>query len=145
MIFLNCILPVFFGKIIYVFFRSDNLLMFTWFEKIGIINIIQTTRTVLKNNFIYLPDWIIYSLLDGLWAYSFMYSVLLTWEESINLFSCFWITLVFVLAVGSELGQLTSLVPGTFDYIDLFFSLLACIIPIIIIKKGEKISVFQKN
>lgn len=120
-------------------------MMFTWFKKIGINNLIFSIRIILNNQINNLPDWLIYSLPDALWTYSFIYSILFVWKDNDSLFKYLWIILVFIFTIGSELGQLINFVPGTFDKIDLLLSSLAFIFPFIIIKRGGLYDIFQKK
>jgi len=46
-----------------------------------------------------------------------------------NIIRYFWITLVLILAIGSEIGQGIGFIPGTFDYMDLGISIFFGIIP----------------
>jgi len=68
-----------------------------------------------------MPEWLVYSLPNGLWAYSFMFFMSFIWGDVKSMNKTFFIVLVVVLTVGSELGQLLGLVPGTFCLADMFF------------------------
>lgn len=124
------------GGLIYIFFRTDKLLMFSWFKRLGLSNLISYIR-LFSDEFI-LPEWVIYSLPNALWTYSFMFSFVLLWKNSINLYRYIWFALVFFISVGSEIGQLLKIVPGTFDFIDLFLCLIAIMIPRLVQLEEEK-------
>lgn len=124
------------GGLIYIFFRTDKLLMFSWFKRLGLSSLISYIR-LFSDEFI-LPEWVIYSLPNALWTYSFMFSFVLLWKNSINLYSHIWFALVFFISVGSEIGQLLKIVPGTFDFIDLFLCLIAIMIPRLVQLEEEK-------
>jgi len=47
-----------------------------------------------------------------------------TWKGASSAWSCLWMLVALVVGVGSELGQLAGVVPGTFDTIDVVFYLL---------------------
>ena len=134
------IMPVFIGGFIYLTYRTENLLMFGWFEKIGLYSLIDFLR---NNEFLQkmnIPNWIKYSLPDALWLFSFIYVVLTLWSFQINRHSIFWITLVPAIGLFSELGQLFGIIPGTFDVVDLFLLVLASILPFLIESINFKIT-----
>jgi hypothetical protein len=87
----------------------------------------------------YMPKWIIYSLPDGLWVYSFsamLYLILGEDFKGINkiLFA------PFIVLCGLEILQYLKIISGTFDFIDMFIGLTINILLIINIKfcKNEK-------
>lgn len=127
-ILLNCIIPLFLGGMTYILYRETTIYMFEWSKMIGIYQFILDMRLYF-NNFISPPDWFIYSLPNGLWVYSFIYSISLIWMHEKNIIRYFWITLVLILAIGSEIGQGIGFIPGTFDYMDLGISIFFGIIP----------------
>lgn len=79
-----------------------------------------------------LPDWFLFSLPDGLWIFSYTSLVLLIWRNKINRENFFWIAIIPILIILSELGQLFNIVPGTFDLIDVLLYSLGAILPILI-------------
>jgi hypothetical protein len=81
---------------------------------------------------------VIYSLPNGLWVYSFVYSISLIWIHEKHIIKYFWITLVLILAIGSEIGQGIGFVPGTFDYIDLGIGVFCGVIPLVKLYKMEE-------
>ena len=67
-ILLHVIMPMMLGGIIYIIFRDNNTLMFSWFYKLGIAENIENIRNVIEINF--LPNWILFNFPDGVWIYS---------------------------------------------------------------------------
>jgi hypothetical protein len=128
------------GSLLYVLFRTSNLKMFNWFEKLNILDSIQYLRTYTANNANVLPDFILYSLPDGLWLFSYVSLMLYLWKNELNRQNLFWIFVMPVFSFLSELGQLTQLVPGTFDITDLIMYLSAAFLPFIIYKKSITIN-----
>lgn len=119
--------PVVLGGFIYIIFRTERLIMFRWFEHLGLsteINRIKSFRNIYP-----FSDWVIYSLPDGLWMFSYVALSLEIWKFSITCQNIFWIFSLPVAAVLSELLQLFNMIPGTFDLIDITFYLLGSIIP----------------
>ncbi len=122
--FILCVLlPLTSGGLTYILFRKDSLRMFSWFHKIGLSELISSAR-VFASSFAP-PDWVIYSLPDALWLFSFTSLILLLWENKLTRNAIFWSTAATVIGICSEIGQALKLVPGTFDSLDLLFLLLA--------------------
>lgn len=116
------------GGMIYLTYRVDTLKMFSWVDIIGANDYINLLRSNHFLNEYQLPKWIIYSLPDALWVYSFSYLMLLIWNFKITISNAFWLSIGPFIGVFSELGQLINIVPGTYDPIDLFFIITAIII-----------------
>lgn len=114
-ILLNCFFPVFIGGLIYIGYRTSSLLMFKWFEIIGLEKTVELIRFLTFKN---LPDIIIFSLPNALWMYSFIFSILYVWKDSQSNNKYFWISIVIFIGIGSEIGQFFKLIPGIFDYYD---------------------------
>ncbi|MET3537027.1 hypothetical protein SAMN05216324_105157 [Chryseobacterium limigenitum] len=75
-------LPVILGGFIYIIFRPESLIMFRWFKYLSIsneINIIQNLRNIYS-----FPPWLVYSLPDGLWIFSYTTLSLEIWRYSIS-------------------------------------------------------------
>ncbi len=53
---------------------------------------------------------------DALWAYAFASSILIIWHREVNVA---WLAVMFVAAVGFEIFQYKSIVPGTGDWWDI--------------------------
>lgn len=133
-------LPVILGGLLYILFRSDNLLMFKWFEYINI----KKTIFLIRNNINFHPsDWIIYNLPDGLWLFSYTSLMINIWKNKMNYESIFWIFIVPFIAILSEFLQLFNLISGTFDFIDLLFYILGTIIPIILYIRTNNLNIYN--
>lgn len=128
---IKALIPVTLGGLIYITYRSHSLIMFSWFDSLGLSNLIHSFRANEYLQRVIVPGWFKYSLPDALWLYSFVYFTLLIWKFKINARSLFWILLSPVIGIGSEIGQLLKLLPGTFDMVDLLFLLLATILPFV--------------
>lgn len=126
---INCITPLLIGGILYIIFRSKTLIMFDWFSNLGIDNFITSMRSMLFNLKNYLPSWTYYSLPDGLWIYAFNSALLILWNGKLTL----WLLPPVLGGTIVELAQGIKIFPGTFDILDLFFSLLAFSMSTIII------------
>ena len=131
------------GGIIYIIFRDNNTLMFSWFYKLGIAENIENIRNVIEINF--LPNWILFNFPDGVWIYSLTSLMFIIWENTKNKIKYFWIILAPVLGISAELGQYINIVPGTYDYLDLSFCIFASIMPFLIFNKKGGEHYFEKN
>lgn len=125
-VFSNLILLV--GGSLYLLFRSHNLEMFYWL------------RTIKLEQFFYQHDFnstsklisfCVYSLPNGLWLLSAVIFLGLIWknEKDIFFFYSFSFLLVSLLFEGL---QLTEIIPGTFDFNDIFILVISFLIGMII-------------
>ena len=131
-IILGCLFSILSGGLIYVLFRQDSLKMFSWFESVNLSNSIFEMRLFTLPLSIYLPDWFLYSLPDGLWLFSYVSFLLVVWGNVISKHNIHWVLLVPLIAIFSELGQLIKVISGTFDVVDLCSYFLGAVLPILI-------------
>jgi len=118
------------GGLIYVIFRDKSLLMFDWFNTIGISNEVDGLRNLFQGEGIY--GWVKYSLPDGLWIFSYMFIVDAIWDHERNIVSMIFLWGLAILALLSECFQYFELIPGVFDWIDMASYILAISIFLII-------------
>ena len=118
------------GGLIYVGFRDKSLLMFNWFEQLGIIGAIDAFREIVKSEGVY--GWVKNSLPDGLWLFAYMFLVDAIWNGSKSISSYIFIFSLPFWALLSELLQYFGLVPGVFDWIDIASYLFAILLYVII-------------
>lgn len=121
---------LFVGGLIYIGFRDKSLLMFTWFEQLGIIGEVDTFRGLVNSEGLY--GWVKYSLPDGLWLFSYMFLVDAIWNGSKSRTSYIFIFFLPFFAVLSEFLQYYGLLPGVFDWIDVASYLFAILLYIIL-------------
>lgn len=111
------------GGAIYILTRPDSLLMFDWFTKFGINEYIIKLRYGINLNK-YLNDWIIYNSPAWIWSFSFTFLLGVVWQYKINRESIFFLLVPLLLGVISEILQLTGMIKGTFDFIDLIMNII---------------------
>ena len=121
-IVINVFLPIIFGGFIYILFRPTNIVLFDWFNTLGLESLISYIRlnTELENN---IPFWFKYNLPDGLWVYALTYLMLIIWDKEDGINKFFWILFGPFFGCFIELGQFYNFIAGTFDYMDLIFSI----------------------
>ena len=134
-------LPVIVGGLIYLTYRTDTLLMFGWFNKIGLSDTIELLRSNQQMQNLTIPSWVKFSLPDALWLFSFNYVLLTLWNFNLNRQSAFWLFLAPTIGLFSEVGQLIGVVPGTFDVMDLLLLLIATLIPSLLVNNFKSIKI----
>lgn len=118
----------FIGGMIYLMFRSESLVMFHWFEALHVKEYVVS----LHMSYI-LPQWIVYSLPDGLWLCSYVLIVSVIWDFELRQGYPYIFSLPFV-AIVSELAQAIGWMRGTFDWLDLLCYVLGLLLGCIIVK-----------
>ena len=124
------------GTLIYILFRASSLKVFTWLDAIGIHILNSTIRKSALAISPSLPQWVLLSLPDGLWLFSYVSLMLYIWKNSITVQNLFWITVVPAIAIASEIAQYFGLLQGTFDLMDLLLYILGGILPLLIFKNS---------
>ncbi|QSZ27544.1 hypothetical protein ACETAC_01060 [Aceticella autotrophica] len=124
--------------IIYVVFRSKNLILYKWIGVSTNSILILFSRNIQNNN--YFLNWIIYSLPDGLWLYSLTTIMILIWRNEASKIKYLFIYVGFTIAISHELGQFLHIFRGTFDVGDIVAYIMAILFALITIKfnGGEK-------
>ncbi len=111
--------PLSLGAVIYVLWRCDDLNLFRWIDAVGLEDAARDARSAASPLRPRLPDFILFSVPDGAWAYAWSAHF-----HRLHLGGARRLRLLWALAgpcalVASELGQALHLVPGTFDPLDL--------------------------
>ena len=113
--------------------------MFNWLDRIHTFEVISDYRLFTLPLAENLPTWVLYSLPDGLWLFSYLSVLLAVWDNTISKDNIHWILLVPAIAVLIEFGQLFHIVSGTFDILDLTFYLVGAVLPILIFTNSKSI------
>ena len=112
------------GTVIYILFRAKTLLVFDWLEMVSLAAIVELwrRRCCMRS----MGRAFYYSLPDGLWvgAFAICLNQRVVAGAPHSQAPYLWICLPVALGVGSELGQLCGVVPGTFDPYDILLMLL---------------------
>lgn len=124
---------LFVGGSIYVLYRSENLLMFSWFQDLGLLQFIQDIRSEFKSDNLY--GWVKNSMPAGLWLFSYMLIIDSIWEKNQNYAYMLFLYALPVLAILSEVMQFLGILSGTFDFMDVICYTSAILFFILIKKK----------
>ncbi len=110
---------VFLGGLIYILFRPTEPLFFNWFSTVGTEILLNAVREKSLSINSFLPDWMVYSLPNGLWAFAYTLIILRIWKGSHSFIKYFWFLSIPILVFGFEVLQLTGGQRGTFCWSDL--------------------------
>lgn len=124
--FINIILPLLFGGIIYILFKEN-----TYINKcFDMLFHFDLAEIVIKNRYVYLV--LICWLSDILWSYSLTFAsdLVLFQYKNHNIISLIISSLFSILI---EVLQYLNVIAGTFDWLDILFELLAIFIAFLII------------
>ncbi len=127
------------GGTIYILWRPSEHLFFSWIDEIGFGNLIDTIRLHSVSSRFLLPDFVIYSLPNGLWAFAYSMLIVGIWSGSKSKIKYFWLATIPVLVLGFETLQYFEIIRGTFSIQDIAFGITGIIIGIIVGNKITKI------
>lgn len=113
----HVVAPVVLGALIYLLWRSPRLLVFDWASTVGAQPAVQAARHTVAGFAI--PAVVLFSLPDALWTYALTYAVGAVWSAPRSAGRRVWLALCALAALGPEIGQALTAVPGTFDPVDL--------------------------
>ena len=135
----NVILPILLGGLIYTLYRSKNILLFDWYNYLGVSQNIIQFRKIFNPNDLVFSNFLTQNLPDGLWVYSFASCMLLIWRDHQSTHKYLYIIIPIFLSITSEFLQLYNVLSGTYDIMDIqsyvLFSILAKVSFKIIYKK----------
>lgn len=132
------LMPLCVGMLIYIFLRPGDPFFKQWFHETALVNdasFLNMAHTM--------PQWILFSLPDGLWMFSMVLIIFAIWDFKLHRRSLVWLALAIVIGLLFELGQAVHLVRGHFDPMDLVLMLFASLIPIIYIRFTSWMQAFK--
>lgn len=121
---------LFVGGLIYVGCRDKSLLMFDWFQHLGISGEVDTFRGLINSEGVY--GWVKNSLPDGLWLFAYMFLVDAIWNGSKSIGAYIFIYSLPFFSLLSEFMQYLGLFPGIFDWMDVASYIFAILLFVII-------------
>lgn len=115
------------GGVIYLAFRSEDLLLYKAVDACGGMSLLTKMRNLASANSC--PEWVVYSLPDALWLTAYLLVINTIWKNKNMPYYKLFAYLMPGIAIATELCQYIGVCPGTFDYADL----IAYIIPLLIL------------
>lgn len=105
------------GASIYLLFRSRGHLGFMLADALGLGNVVDSLRASVSD--IHPSEFVLYSLPDGLWTISYIMLMNHIFRNEKRITRLIWVSIIPLLGILTELLQLTPLMPGVFDPLDL--------------------------
>ncbi len=124
------------GTTIYILFRSSTLKVFSWLDLLRVNILDSKIRKTALSISEHIPDWVLLSLPDGLWLFSYVCLMLYIWKNTINVQNLFWISIIPAIAIASEIAQCFGILQGTFDLMDLLMYIFGGALPLLIFKNS---------
>lgn len=130
---LNTLISLLLAAAIYVLFRTKAYMVINQAHFPVLHDAIKGIQLHFKPLKVALPEWVIYSLPDGLWTYSFTsFFVLHFTYEPLNKLKIFALAFTPILSISFEVGQHFHVFPGTFDFVDLLFDFAGLFLPFLL-------------
>lgn len=127
---LNTLISLLFAVVIYLLFRTKVYMFIDQGHFPVLHDVFKGIQVYFKPLKAALPAWVIYSLPDGLWTYSFTSFFVLHFRfEPLTRLKIFALAFTPLLSISFEVGQHFQLFPGTFDFVDLFFDFAGSLLP----------------
>jgi len=133
-----CAIALITGGIIYLLFRPNEALFFRWMRTLGFNSLISYFRQISLSINLNLPEWVVYSLPNGLWAFAYALLITLIWADSKSRFRYFWIASIPILVLGFEILQFAGTIPGTFCFQDIIHGIAGMTLGIILGSKSNQ-------
>jgi hypothetical protein len=133
---LSSVVSLLIGGSIYLLFRDPSLIFFGWIDDLGFLTEVKSLQLHMSSVKEVLPNWVIFSLPDGLWLFSYVCFMLYLWRNSLRWSGLIWVLVLPILALIFEVSQAIDTSLGTFDWLDMLLYISASIIPFVVFKKN---------
>ncbi len=135
MIILLAFVAILSGAVIYVSWRPDTIKVLILLESAGLKGFLESIRSYTKYVHHIIPEWIVYSLPNGLWAFSYALIISYIWGgERGSILKVFWLGSIIAVGLGYEFLQYLKVISGTFCFQDLLLCTIGIILGVIINK-----------
>lgn len=134
-ILIGHLVSLMFGVWIYILFRQVPLKIYSWIDNTDIMYYINFLQQKSKVHINQVPEWIIYSLPDGLWVFSYVCLSLIIWKREITSINLIWILILPIIGISMEIFQFFGIINGTADFYDLIFYIIGAVSPFVIFNK----------
>lgn len=130
------------GGAIYLLFRNSEIVAVHWLNSLGMDGWIREVRSLELSSNLLIPQWIIYSLPNGLWAIAYAMIISYIWIGHSSWFKWVWLSTIPLLVFGFEMLQYLKILPGTFCLQDLLSASIGMILGVLI---GIRMQKNKKN
>jgi hypothetical protein len=107
--------------------------MFVWFEWLGISPVVRFLRSNTNVFYTFLPEWVYLSLPNALWLFSGILFFDGIWGKQFLKDKLIWIVFFIAASMGLEITQAFHILPGTFDWHDIFLMTFSAIMAIFLL------------
>ena len=121
----HVVAPVAAGAGVYLLWRAPTLAGFGWARAAGLGGVVESARTWAAGARPHVPDLVLFTLPDALWAYALTAALALVWRRARGRAGAAFVGLGAVLIVGGEAAQALGALPGTGDPADAALGLAA--------------------
>jgi len=91
-----------------------------------------------------LPQWFVFSLPNGLWAFAYSLLITVIWGGSKSWIRFLWWATIPLLVIGFEVLQLIQTIPGTFCTQDMILGVAGLLLGILV-GSGKTKSIYHEN
>lgn len=133
-LFILSSISLFIGYSIYLGWRDKSPL-------IGLVDLEWQLRNQLRFNiidFVHLPEWAVYSLPQGLWAFGFSLSMGAIWCVQNQKLRYLWLAASFFIVIFWEILQKYEVISGTFCWIDMIMGICGFGLGIVLLELKNK-------
>jgi len=131
-------LAVSLGGIIYISLRPSEHVFFGWIRAVGLDSWLTSIRHFSYTQSLFLPEWLVFSLPNGLWAFAYALLITSIWSGSRSWLKYFWMASIPTLVLGYEILQSTGIIPGTFCIQDITLGFTGLMLGIIVGYRSSK-------
>lgn len=128
------------GASVYILFRPAEASFLNWFTFLESGHWLHALRDRSLSFSSLLPQWLLFSLPNGLWALAYTLLILTIWRGSRAFLKYFWYLSIPLLVFGFEILQLNGALRGAFCLNDILLSAMGIALGVIIIKVNPGIN-----
>ncbi len=118
-IFILAFLSLLAGGAIYLLLRPGMIRFLSWLDTFGLNTLVEFVKIHCKQSYQSVPAWVVFSLPNGLWAFSYTLIILHIWLDHNSVVKYLWFVSIPVVGMGHETLQYLRVIPGTFCVVDL--------------------------
>jgi len=115
------------------FFKRISFIFWVTLIPGGLIYCLFRERSLFyigSSNFI-LPQLAVYNLPDGLWVFSFSYSIFIIWDDERSISKTLWYLTPLLISIAMEYFQ-KHIIPGTYDIKDIYWIISGYLLSLVI-------------